>query len=79
MKWTLLRTRLRFENYLNRAYDIRHNVETAREELLADCGVPAAHAERGNTVYRVTWGSLIRKALQQLRIDHARYTFIDYG
>ncbi len=79
VKWALFRTRLRYEDYLNRAYDIRHHVETAREELLADCGVPAANVERGNTLYRVTWGSLIRKALDALRIDHSRYTFIDYG
>lgn len=79
IKWALFRTRLRFENYLNRAYDIRHNVETAQEELLADCGVSEADVERGNTIYRVTWGSLVRKALRRLRIDHTRYTFIDYG
>ncbi len=79
LKWALFRARLRYEDYVNRAYDLRHHVETAREELLADCGVPAANVERGNTLYRVTWGSLIRKALDQLRIDHSRYTFIDYG
>jgi hypothetical protein len=79
VKWALFRARLRVEDCLSRAYDIRHHVETAREELLADCGVPGADIERGNTVYRVTWGSLIRKALRELRVDHSRYTFIDYG
>ncbi|HTP82785.1 MAG TPA: class I SAM-dependent methyltransferase [Alphaproteobacteria bacterium] len=79
LKWALFRARLRLEDCLSRAYDVRHNVETAREEPLAECGVPAADVERGNTIYRVTWGSLIRKALRELRIDHTQYTFIDYG
>jgi len=79
LKWALFRQRLKIEDRLSRAYDAAHNVETAGEAHLADCGVPAEDIDRGNGLYRVTWGWLIRKSLRQLRIDHSRYTFIDYG
>ena len=36
-------------------------------------------AKAGNSVYRVTWAWLIKKALARLDIDPARYSFIDYG
>ena len=79
LKWALFRARLKIEDRRSQAYDARYNVDTAAEEQLADCGVPQEDVDRGNTLYRVTWGWLIRKSLRQLRIDHSRYTFIDYG
>jgi len=78
-KWRLFRARLAFEDPRSRAFDRRHRVETAREELLSDMGVAADAIKRGNTVYRVTWSSLIKKAMAQLDIDPRRYSFIDYG
>ena len=79
LKWKLFNLRLKLENRRSRAYDARHGVETASEVRLSDAGIAAQDVERGNTLYRVTWGWLIREALARLRIDHARYTFIDYG
>jgi len=71
--------RLAIEDPRNRAFDKRYNVETAREEVLGEVGVSPSDVERGNGVYRVTWGWLIEKALARLDVDHHRYTFIDYG
>jgi hypothetical protein len=79
LKWTLFRLRLRMEDQRSRAYDAKHGVETATEVRLSDVGIAAQDVERGNTIYRVTWGWLILEALAQLRIDHTSYTFIDYG
>jgi hypothetical protein len=79
LEWALFKARLRIEDRLSRAYDLRHDVETAQGEALAACGVAPEDIERGNSVYRATWGSLIRASLARLRIDHSRYTFIDYG
>jgi hypothetical protein len=70
---------LTFEDSRSRAFDKRHRVETAREELLGEMGVAADAIKRGNTYYRVTWGWLIKKAMAQLDIDPRRYSFIDYG
>ena len=79
LKWRLFRARLAFENPRSRAFDRRHNVETAAEVLLREMGVAPEAVKRGNTAYRVTWGWLIKKALAQLDIDPQRYSFIDYG
>ena len=79
LKWRLFQTRLAFEDPKSRAFDKRHHVETAREEPLGESGVAADAVKRGNSVYRVTWGWLIEKALAKLDIDPRRYTFIDYG
>ncbi len=79
LNWRLFRARLKIEDTFNHAYDAKYNVQTAKEEQLADCGVSREDAQRGNSLYRVTWGWLIRKALRQLHVDHSRYTFIDYG
>lgn len=79
LKWRLFRARLAFEDPRSRAFDKRHNVETAREEPLGDMGVAAESVERGNSFYRVTWGWLIKKAVASLDIEHQRYSFIDYG
>lgn len=79
LKWALFKGRLKIENRLSRAYDAKYNVDTAKEEPLADCGVPEQDVARCNGLYRVTWGSLIQKAIGKLRIDHTRYSFIDYG
>jgi len=79
LEWRLFRARLAFEDPRSRAFDKRHHVETAREELLGEMGVAADAIERGNAVYRVTWGWLIKKAMAQLDIDPRRYSFIDYG
>jgi hypothetical protein len=78
-KKRLFRLLLKLENRRSRAYDAKHGVETAGEVQLAAAGVAVRDVERGNAVYRVTWGWLVQKALAQLRIDHARYSFIDYG
>lgn len=79
LTWRLFRARLAFEDPRNRAFDRRHHVETAREEHLGKIGVSPDAVERGNSVYRVTWGWLIKKAIAQLDIDPQRCTFIDYG
>ena len=79
LKWKLFQIRLALEDPRSRAFDKRHSVETTREEALGDMGVAADAVERGNSVYRVTWGWLIEKALGRLDIDPQRYTFIDYG
>lgn len=79
LKWKIFRARLYIENRRNRAYDASHNVETGREELLEEVGVLAGDVKAGNEVYRVTWGWLIKKAMAQLDIDPATYSFIDYG
>lgn len=79
LKWRLFQAQLALENPRSRAYDRRHRVETAREELLSNMGVAADSVDRGNYAYRVTWGWLIKKAMAQLDIDHPRYSFIDYG
>jgi hypothetical protein len=79
LKWRLFQARLAFENPRSRAFDRRHGVETAREELLQDIGVAHDAVKRGNTVYRVTWGWLIEMAIAKLDIDPQHYTFIDYG
>jgi hypothetical protein len=79
LKWILFRTRLALEDRRSRLYDVRHHVETAREEPLGAMGVDAGAVERGNGLYRVTWGWLIEKAMARLDIDPNRYSFIDYG
>jgi hypothetical protein len=79
MKWKIFQTRLAFEDPRSRAYDRSFNVETAREEPLGDMGVAADAIGRGNSLYRVTWGWLIYKAMAHLDIDPEDYTFIDYG
>lgn len=79
LKWRLFRARLAFEDPRSRAFDRRHRVETAREEHLRETGVAPDAIQRGNTIYRVTWGWLIKKAISQLDIDLRRYSFIDYG
>jgi len=79
LKWRLFQLRLAFEDPRSRAFDKRHRVETAREELLKDMGVAVNDVDRGNYAYRVTWGWLIKEAIAQLDIDHSRYSFIDYG
>lgn len=73
------RLRLAIEDPLSRAYDAAHGVETAREEPLGEVGVASRDIKRGNSLYRVTWGSLIDQAMRRLDIDHARYVFLDYG
>ncbi len=42
-------------------------------------GVAADAIGRGNSLYRVTWGWLIKKAMARLDIDPQRYSFLDYG
>jgi hypothetical protein len=79
LKWKLFQIQLAFEDPRSRAFDKRHNVETAREENLGDMCVSPDAIARGNSVYRVTWGWLIEKALMCLDIDPQRYIFIDYG
>jgi hypothetical protein len=79
LKWRLFRARLAFEDPRSRAFDRRHRVETAREEHLGEIGVAPDATKRGNSVYRVTWGWLIKEALAELDIDPRRYSFIDYG
>jgi hypothetical protein len=79
LNWRLFRVRRAFEDPRSRAFDRRHHVETAREEFLSEMGVAEDAVARGNTVYRVTWGSLITKAMARLDIDPRRYSFIDYG
>jgi hypothetical protein len=79
LKWKLFRMRLAVEDLRSRAFDRRYKVETAREEVLREMGVSPNDVERGNSVYRVTWGWLIEKALARLDIDFHRYIFIDYG
>jgi hypothetical protein len=79
LKWRWFRARLKIENPRSRAYDKRHQVETAREERLGDMGVAADAVQRGNTYYRVTWGWLIEHAIAKLDIDPRRYSFLDYG
>ena len=79
LKWKLFKARLVFEDPRSRAFDKRHNVETAREERLGEMGVAADDVRRGNIYYRVTWGWLIKRAMAQLDIDPRRYSFIDYG
>jgi len=79
MKWKVFQIRLAFEDPRSRAYDRRFNVETAREEPLGDMGVARDAIDRGNSLYRVTWGWLIDKAMAHLDIDPKDYTFIDYG
>jgi len=71
--------RLTVEDPRSHAFDRRYKVETAREEGLGEMGVSSDDIERGNGVYRVTWGWLIEKAFARLDIDFHRYTFIDYG
>lgn len=79
LKWKLFQIRLAIEDRHSQAFDRRYNVETAREEHLGEMGLSPDATERGNGVYRVTWGWLIEKALARLDIDPHRYTFIDYG
>jgi hypothetical protein len=79
LKWKLFHMRLPIEDRRSRAFDKRYKVDTAREELLDEMGVPSNDVDRGNNIYRVTWGWLIEKALAQLDIDFRRYSFIDYG
>jgi hypothetical protein len=79
LKWKLFQARLAFEDPRSRAFDKRYNVETAREEALGEMGVSTNAVGRGNSVYRVTWGWLIEKALARVDIDPHRYIFIDYG
>jgi hypothetical protein len=79
LKWRLFRARLAFEDPRSRAFDRLYRVETAREELLKETGVAPDAVQRGNSVYRVTWGWLIKRAIAKLDIDPRRYSFIDYG
>ena len=79
VKWKMFQIRLAFEDPRSRAYDRRFNVETAREEPLGDMGVAANAIGRGNSLYRVTWGWLISKAMAHLDVDPEDCTFIDYG
>jgi hypothetical protein len=79
LKWRLFQVRIAIEAPRSRSFDRRHRVETAREELLREVGVDSDAVERGNTVYRVTWGWLIEDAMAQLDIDPCCYSFIDYG
>jgi hypothetical protein len=79
IKWKLFQARLVLEDFRSSAFDRQFNVETAREEPLRDVGVPANAIARGNSVYRVTWGWLIKKAILRLDIDPREFSFIDYG
>jgi hypothetical protein len=79
LKWRWFRARRAIEDPRSRAFDERHQVETAREERLDEMGVAADAVDRGNAIYRVTWGWLIETSMAQLDIDHRRYSFIDYG
>ena len=79
LRWQLFRARMAFENPRSRAFDKRHQVETAKEEPLGEMGVSTDAVKRGNGLYRVTWGWLIKKAMAQLDIDPRLFTFIDYG
>jgi hypothetical protein len=79
MKWWAFHLRLIVENRRNRAYDARHNVETAGEAPLEAVGVASDDVGRGNGVYRVTWEALIQRAIARLGIDYSRYAFVDYG
>ena len=79
VKWKAFALRLLIEDRHNRAYDDRHKVETAREVCLEAAGVGREDVRRGNTRYRATWERLIRRAIDELDIDYARHTFVDYG
>lgn len=79
LKWKMFQIRLAFEDPRSRAFDKRHNVETAREENLGEMCVSPRAVARGNSVYRVTWGWLIENALACLDIDPQHFIFIDYG
>src|ERR1700761_2417936 len=79
LKWKLFQVRLAFEDPRSRAYDRQFNVETAQEEPLGAMGVADGAIARGNSLYRVTWGWLIDKAIKSLEISPQDYTFIDYG
>jgi hypothetical protein len=79
IKWKLFQAGLVLEDFRSSAFDRQFNVETAREEPLGDVGVPANAIARGNSVYRVTWGWLIKKAILRLDIDPREFSFIDYG
>ena len=69
--------RLGIENRRNRAFDFAIMSMPPGDFLLTWALRQIGRA--GNSVYRVTWGWLIEKAMARLNIDHARYTFIDYS
>lgn len=79
LTWMLFKARLAFEEPRNRAWDAAHGVETARDEPLSEAGVAADAVSRGNSLYRVTWGGLIDRALGALDIAPRGWSFIDYG
>ncbi len=60
-------------------YDRVHGIETAGETKLADSGISATDAARGNSVYRPVWEGLFRESMAALPIDPREYTFVDYG
>jgi hypothetical protein len=79
LKWRYFTFRHKKQLRLNIAFDREHNIETAPELPLESAGVPLSDVARGNGVYRPVTEKLFRAAMASLRIDPAKFTFLDIG
>jgi SAM-dependent methyltransferase len=73
------RAELEAQGAIDEAFDRRFGVDTAGEVALGDVGIAGVDVERGHGVYRSVWASAFREAMASLPIEHARFTFVDYG
>jgi hypothetical protein len=79
VKWRYFTFRHKKQLRLNREFDSKHRIETAPELALETAGVPLSEVARGNGVYRPISEKLFRTALASVRIDPAKFTFVDIG
>src|SRR5437870_2196779 len=80
IQWRLFRARIKFiEERNNCEFDRKHGTETAEEIHLSLVGVPDEQVEKANGIYRALWTSEFFSAMSHLKIDHSRFTFIDFG
>lgn len=77
MTWTKLRIMLR-PGVPDTAYDDEHGVDTSGVISLADLDIESGNWEFG-VRYTPTVPEVFQEMMGQLKIDHDRFTFIDYG
>jgi hypothetical protein len=77
--WSLFHRRSQRQNVVNSRFDAEHGTDTGPEIALTEAGVPAAQAERGNTVYRAVWEAVFHDALRAVPAELSDFTFVDYG
>ena len=79
IKWRVFAYRLREQNKINCAFDVRFGTDTASEVMLIDTGVAQSDATRGNIIYRPFWEADFRFALSLMIFPLHDFTFTDIG